>query len=71
MNVSSEGRPGAVNSDATSVGLDGGVIHDPALLEFIRTDVSPELIYHIANKTTAVIASTRIIPMAHLVREAG
>jgi hypothetical protein len=39
-------------------------IHDPALLEFIRTDVSPELIYYIANKTTAVIASTRIIPMA-------
>lgn len=38
-------------------------IHDPALLEFIRTDVSPELIYYIANKTTAVIASTRIIPM--------
>lgn len=25
MNVSSEGKPGAVNSDATSVGLDGGV----------------------------------------------
>ncbi|KAJ9107883.1 hypothetical protein QFC19_002626 [Naganishia cerealis] len=42
-------------------------IHDPALLEFIRTDVSQELIYYIANKTTSVIASTRIIPIASTV----
>ncbi|KAJ9102435.1 hypothetical protein QFC21_002835 [Naganishia friedmannii] len=41
--------------------------HDPALLEFIRTDVSQELIFYIANRTTSVIASTRIIPIASTV----
>lgn len=38
-------------------------IHDPALLEFIRTDVSHELVAFIAERTTSVIRSTKIIPI--------
>ncbi|XAO26062.1 hypothetical protein I312_104896 [Cryptococcus bacillisporus CA1280] len=30
-------------------------IHNPALLEFIRTDVSRELVYYLADRTTSVI----------------
>jgi len=38
-------------------------VHDPALLEFIRTDVSKELVYFIAERATSVIACTKIIPI--------
>lgn len=36
-------------------------IHDPALLEFIRTEVSRELIYFLSDKTNEIINSCQIV----------
>lgn len=38
-------------------------IHDPALLEFIRTEVSTELILFLAKRTNAIITSCQLIPI--------
>ncbi|EIW68360.1 hypothetical protein M231_00318 [Tremella mesenterica] len=38
-------------------------VHNPALLELIRTDVSREMVYYLADRTTSVIACSTTIPL--------
>lgn len=42
--------------------LDVCGVHNPALLELIRTDVSREMVYYLAQRTASVIASSTSIP---------
>ena len=38
-------------------------VHNPALLELIRTDVSREMVYYLADRATSVIACSTTIPL--------